>query len=94
MVEQYIIESNNGWPIFGIKRLCRIYCHISGHIKKEMHKSASQLGHKISKKCQTCVWTVPSRKKWGNQQINKHASRILAKLDTLLLCLNNIFSIV
>ena len=34
------------------------------------------------------------QKKWENQQINKHASRILAKLDTLLLCLNNIFSIV
>jgi hypothetical protein len=35
------------------------------------------------------------QKKWENQQINKHASRLSAKkLDTLLLCLNNIFSIV
>jgi hypothetical protein len=31
-------------------------CHTSVHIKK-MHKSASQLGHKMSKKCQTCVRT-------------------------------------
>ncbi len=30
--------------------------------------------------CQTCMWTVPSRKKLKNQQINKHASRISANL--------------
>ncbi len=41
--------------------MCHIYCHISGHIKKETHKSASHLGHKMSKMCQTYVWTVPSR---------------------------------
>ena len=25
---------NNGWPIFDVKRVCHIYCHISVHIKK------------------------------------------------------------
>jgi hypothetical protein len=34
----------------------------------------------MSKKCQICVWTVPSRKKWKKQQINTHPSRISAKL--------------
>jgi hypothetical protein len=65
----------------GVKRVCHIYCHISGHIKKETHKSAGQLGHKMSEMlCQTCVWTVPSRKKWKNQHIHKHTSHILANL--------------
>ena len=68
------------WHQLGVKRVCHIYCHISGHIKKETHKSSSHLGHKMSKMCQTSVWTVPSRKKWKNQQINKHTSRILANL--------------
>ncbi len=36
--------------------------HLSGHIKKEMHKSASHLRHKMSKMFQTCVWAVPSEK--------------------------------
>ena len=52
------IRTNNGWPIWrqlGVKRVCHIYCHISGHIKKETHKSAGHLGHKMSDMCQTCM---------------------------------------
>ncbi len=40
--------------------------------KKETNKSASHLGHKMSKKCQTCVWTVPFRKK-RKKTTNQHA---------------------
>ena len=56
--------------------ICWLYIYLAGRwrqitstaisqvtSKKETQKSASHLGHKISKKCQTCVWTVPSRKK-------------------------------
>jgi len=66
------------WCQLGVERVCHIYCHISGHIKKETHKSEFHLGHIMSKMCKTCLWILPSRTKWKNQQINKHTSHILA----------------
>ena len=39
--------------------------------KKETHKSASHLGHKMSKKSKKCVWMVPSRKKM-KKTTNQH----------------------
>ena len=69
------IRTNNGWPVWhqlSVKRVCHIYCQISGHIKKR-NKQVSTLAGTQNVKKKSDMRVDRSLQKKMEKATNQHA---------------------